>query len=101
MTAFNIDPSKRWLRAQLAVLYAGLFAVFATVVLAVSGLLERQGSTSINGSSSSSNAAFGRHFEVGPLIVAVVAGIVAVALGWWIAGQFLHRSTPPAKATGK
>ena len=95
MTADNTGPSRRRLRrpplrVQLTVLYAGLFAVLAVAVLAVSGLLERQGSTSIDGGSSSRNAVFGQHFEVGPLIVAVVAGIVAVGLAWWIAGRFLR-----------
>ncbi len=95
MTANNTGPSRRRLRrpplrVQLTVLYAGLFAVLAVAVLAVSGLLERQGSTSIDGGASSRNAVFGQHFEVGPLIVAVIAGIVAVGLAWWIAGRFLR-----------
>jgi signal transduction histidine kinase len=90
MTAINIDRSKRWLRAQLTVLYAGLFVLLVTAVLAVSGLLERQGSTNINGGSSSHNAVFGQHFGVEPLIVAVIAAILAVGLAWWIAGRFLR-----------
>ena len=67
MTANNIDPSKRRppLRVQLTVLYAGLFILLVAAVLAVSGLLERQGSTNINGGSSSHNAVFGQHFDVG------------------------------------
>ena len=103
MTDINIDPTKHRpsLRVQLTVLYAGLFAVLAVAVLAVSGLLERQGSTSIDGGSSSRNAVFGQHFEVGPLIVAVVAGIVAVGAAWWIAGWFLRPASPSAKAAGK
>ena len=100
MTAINIDPTKHRpsLRVQLTVLYAGLFAV---VVLAVSGALERQGSTSIYGGSSSRNAVFGQHFDVGPLLVAVFAGIVAVVPAWWIAGRFLRPTSPSAKAAGK
>ena len=95
MTAINIDPSRRRLRrpplrVQLTVLYAGLFVLLVAAVLAVSGLLERQGSTNINGGSSSHNAVFGQHFDVGPLIVAVIAAIVAVGLAWWIAGRFLR-----------
>ncbi len=103
MTAINIDPTKHRpsLRIQLTGLYAGLFAVLAVAVLAVSGLLERQGSTSIDGGSSSRNAVFGQHLEVGPLIVAVVAGIVAVGAAWWIAGRFLRPASPSAKAAGK
>jgi hypothetical protein len=96
MTSINIDPSKRWLRVQLTVLYAGLFALLAAAVLAVSGLLQRQGTTSINGGSSSHNVIFGQHFDVGPLIVAVIAAIVFVGLAWWIAGRILGRSTSSA-----
>jgi hypothetical protein len=101
MTAINIDPSKRRLRVQLTVLYAGLFILLVAAVLAVSGLLERQGSTSINGGASSHNAVFGQHFDVGPLIVAVIAAIVAVGLGWWLAGRFLRPSVPSAKAASE
>jgi signal transduction histidine kinase len=95
MTAINIDRSRRRprrppLRAQLTVLYAGLFILLVAAVLVVSGLLERQGSTSINGGASSHNAVVGQHFDVGPLIVAVIAAIVAVGLAWWIAGRFLR-----------
>ena len=95
MTADNTDPSRRRLRrpplrVQLTVLYAGLFAVLAVAVLAVSGVLERQGSTSDTGAVSSGNAVSGQHFDTGPLIVAVIAGIVAVGLAWWIAGRFLR-----------
>jgi len=103
MTDINIDPTKHRpsLRVQLTVLYAGLMVLLVTAVLAVSGLLERQGSTSDTGIVSSRNAVFGQHFEVGPLIVAVVAGIVAVGLAWWIAGRFLRPASPSAKAAGK
>ena len=84
---------------QLTVLYAGLLVLLVAAVLAVSGLLERQGSASINGGSSSRNAVFGQHFDVGPLIVAVVAGIVAVGLAWWLAGRFLRRPSTPSDPT--
>ena len=95
MTAHNTGRYRRRLRrpplrVQLTVLYAGLFAVLAVAVLAVTGLLERQGSTGDTGAVSSGNAAFGQHLDAGPLIVAVIAGIVAVGLAWWIAGRFLR-----------
>jgi signal transduction histidine kinase len=95
MTAITIPPAKRRLRrpalrVQLTILYAGLFALLVVAVLAVSGLLVRQGSTNINGGSSSQNALFGHHLDVGPLIVALIAGVVAVGLAWWIAGRFLR-----------
>ncbi len=78
------------LRVQLTVLYAGLFALLFVAVLAVSGLLVRQGSTNISGGTSSHNALSGHHFAVGPAIVAVLAGVIALALAWWIAGRFLR-----------
>jgi signal transduction histidine kinase len=95
VTAVSIDPSRRrWrrppLRVQLTVLYAGLFILLVTAVLAASGLLRRQGTTNINGSTGSHNAVYGQHFDVGPLIVAVIAAILAVGLAWWIAGRFLR-----------
>jgi signal transduction histidine kinase len=95
VTAVSIDPSRRrWrrppLRVQLTVLYAGLFILLVTAVLAVSGLLRRQGTTNINGSYSSHTIVLGQHFDAGPLIVAVIAVIFAVGLAWWIAGRFLR-----------
>jgi len=95
MTAITIAPAKRRLRrpplrVQLTVLYAGLFAVLVVAVLAVSGLLVRQGSTNINGGTSSHNAFIGQHLDAGPLVVALIAGVVALGLAWWIAGRFLR-----------
>ncbi|MGH3263245.1 MAG: HAMP domain-containing protein, partial [Trebonia sp.] len=95
MTALGIGPSRRRLRrpalrVQLTILYAGLFILLVAAVLAISGLLQRQGTTNINGRSSSHNAIFGQHFDVGTLIVAVIAVIVAIGLAWWIAGRFLR-----------
>jgi signal transduction histidine kinase len=95
LTGTSTGPPRRRsrrppLRVQLTVLYAGLVVLLLAAVLAVSGLLGRQGSTSIGGGSSSSNAVVGQHFDIGPLIVAVIAGILAVGLAWWIAGRFLR-----------
>jgi signal transduction histidine kinase len=78
------------LRVQLTVLYAGLFAVLVVAVLAISGLLVRQGSTNGSGVGTSSNVIFGHHFNVGPAVVAVIAGLVALGLAWWVAGRFLR-----------
>jgi signal transduction histidine kinase len=94
VTATNITPTKRLrrppLRVQLTVLYAGLFAVLVAAVLGVSGLLVRQGSTNDSGATSTHSALFGQHLDAGPLVVAVIAGIVALGLAWWIAGRFLR-----------
>jgi len=95
MTASSVTPAKRRLRrpplrVQLTVLYAGLFVLLVAAVLAVTGLLVRQGSTNEAGATSSHNALFGQHLDVGPLVVAVIAGVVALGLAWWIAGRFLR-----------
>jgi signal transduction histidine kinase len=80
----------RTLRLQLALLYAGAFVALGVALLGVSGLLVRSGSTSISGSSSSQNAFIGRHFNVGPALVFAGTVLVALALGWLIAGRFLR-----------
>ena len=95
MTALSITPLKRRLRkpplrVQLTVLFAGLLASLVAVVLAISGLLVRQGSTSITGGSSSHNAVFGHHLNAEPVIVAGVAALIALGLAWWIAGRVLR-----------
>jgi hypothetical protein len=94
MTSLNRRLRKPPLRVQLTVLFAGLFASLAAVVLAISGLLVRQGSTSITGGSSSHNAVFGRHFNAQPMIVAGVAALIALGLAWWIAGRVLRPCAP-------
>jgi signal transduction histidine kinase len=80
----------RTLRMQLALLYAGVFVALGAALLAVSGLLVRSGSVSVTGSSTSQNAFTGHHFNVGPALVFAGAVVVAVALGWLIAGRFLR-----------
>jgi signal transduction histidine kinase len=80
----------RTLRLQLALLYAGAFVALGAALLAVSGLLVRSGSVSVTGGSSSQNAFIGRHFNVGPALVFLATVVVAVALGWLIAGRFLR-----------
>jgi signal transduction histidine kinase len=80
----------RTLRLQLALLYAGAFVALGAALLGVSGLLVRSGSTSVTGSSSSQNAFIGRQFNVGPALVFAGTVLVAVALGWLIAGRFLR-----------
>src|SRR6266566_2165966 len=80
----------RTLRLQLALLYAGAFVALGAALLAISGLLVRSGSVSVSGSSSSQNAFTGRHFDVGPALVFAGTVLVALALGWLIAGRFLR-----------
>ena len=78
---------RRTLRLQLALLYAGAFVALGAILLGISGLLVRSGSTSISGSSSSQNALIGPHFNVGPALVFAGTVLVAVAPGWLIAGR--------------
>ena len=80
----------RTLRLQLALLYAGTFVALGAALLAVSGLLVRSGSVSVTGSSSSQSAFTGRQFNVGPALVFAGTVLVALALGWLIAGRFMR-----------
>lgn len=80
----------RTLRLQLAMLYGGAFVALGAVLLAVSGLLVRSGSASVSGSSSSHNALAGRHLDARPVLVFAGTVLVALALGWLIAGRFLR-----------
>jgi signal transduction histidine kinase len=85
----------RTLRLQLALLYAGVFVALGAAMLGVSGLLVRTGSASASGSSGSGsgsvqNAFNGRQFDVGPALVFLATVLIALALGWLIAGRFLR-----------
>ena len=80
----------RTLRLQLALLYAGTFVALGAALLAVSGLLVRSGSVSVTSSSSSQSAFTGRQFNVGPALVFAGTVLVALALGWLIAGRFMR-----------
>jgi signal transduction histidine kinase len=81
---------QRTLRTQLALLYAGVFVVLGVALLAVSGLLVGRGSTSVTGHSSSQSFFAGRHFQVGPALAFAGAALVALGLGWLIAGRLLR-----------
>jgi signal transduction histidine kinase len=81
----------RSLRLQLALLYGGAFVALGLALLAVSGLLVRSASHSVNGGSSTSRNFFsGRAIDPRPALVLLAALVVAVALGWLIAGRFLR-----------
>ncbi len=90
MTQARLRLHRPPLRVQLTVLYAGLLGLLVVAVLAVSGLLVRQGSTNVNGGSTSHNALSGHHLDVGPVIVGVIAVAIALGMAWWIAGRFLR-----------
>ena len=90
----------RTLRLQLALLYAGTFVALGAALLAVSGLLVRSGSVSVTGSSSSQSAFTGRQFNVGPALVFAGTVLVALALGWLIAGRLCGRCVPSPRPHG-
>jgi signal transduction histidine kinase len=75
---------------QLALLYAGVFVVLGAALLAVSGLLVGSSSVSISGVRSSQSVFTGRQFNIGPAVAFAAAALVALALGWFIAGRFLR-----------
>src|SRR5258708_32126452 len=88
-----IRQNWRSLRTQLALLYAGAFVALGAAVLgvlAVAGLLVRSGSTNVQGISSSHNFFAGRQFRVGPALVFGAAVLMALAIGWLIAGRILR-----------
>jgi signal transduction histidine kinase len=81
------------LRTQLAVLYAGAFVILGGGLLAVSGLLVGRSSMSVSGVRSSQSIFAGRQFpyiQLGPAAAFAGAALVALALGWLIAGRFLR-----------
>jgi signal transduction histidine kinase len=92
----------RTLRLQLALLYAGAFVALGAALLGVSGLLVRTGSASANASANASasgsgsggggvqDAFNGRQFDAGPALVLLATVLIALALGWLIAGRFLR-----------
>ena len=89
------DPRLRryTLRVQLTLLYSGLGIALCAAVLGAAGLLVRRGSTAnagFPGVIASSHDGTVRHFEVGAALIFVVAVVVALALGWWLAGRLLR-----------
>ncbi len=82
---------RRSLRLQLALLYGGAFVALGLALLAVSGLLVRSASQSVNGGSSTSRNLFSGHaIDLRPAVALLAAVVVAIALGWLIAGRFLR-----------
>ena len=82
------------LRVQLTVLYAGLFVVLVAAVLGVSGVLVGHSVQVAPRGSKASPVVQGffavHHFNVGPAIVGLIVGLVALWLAWLIAGRFLR-----------
>jgi signal transduction histidine kinase len=81
------------LRVQLTLLYSGLGIGLCAAVLGAAGLLIRRASQNnpgFPGVIGSSQDGAVRHFEVGAAVIFVVAALLALAVGWWIAGRFLQ-----------
>ncbi len=77
------------LRTQLALLYAGAFTALAVAVLGVTGLLVHSSSAAA-GSAAAANAPGGRTFDLLAAIIFLVSVVIAVVLGWLIAGWLLR-----------
>lgn len=79
------------LRAQLTLLYSGLFVGLLAAVLLATGTLFGTSSTraGAGGAGAQAGAAV-RQFEPGPALIALAATAIALALGWWLAGRFLR-----------
>ena len=90
---------RRTLRTQLALLYGGVFSALGAILLAGAGVLVLRGSASQaapgSGLASAPPVADGRHLDLGPAAVFEVIGLavmilVALTLGWLIAGRLLR-----------
>jgi len=77
------------LRTQLALLYAGVFTALALAVLGASGLLIHSSSAS-SGSQAAANLPNGRTFDVLAAVIFLVSVLIAIVLGWLIAGRLLR-----------
>ena len=81
------------MRVQLTLLYSGLGIALCAAVLGAAGLIVRRGSSAnagFPGVIASSQDGTVRHFEVGAALIFVVAAVIALGLGWWIAGRLLR-----------
>ena len=82
--------SLRALRTQLALLYMAVFVFLGAALLAISGLLVASSSVSISAVHNSQSVLADHQFQTGPALVFAAAVLVALALGWFIAGRFLR-----------
>ncbi len=90
---------RRTLRTQLALLYGGVFSALGVILLAGAGVLVVRGSASQaapgSGLASAPPVADGRHLDLWSAAVFEVIGLavvvmVALTLGWLIAGRLLR-----------
>ncbi len=98
-TASVLHLPRRTLRTQLALLYGGVFSALGVILLAGAGVLVVRGSASQaapgSGLAGGPPVADGRHLDLGSAAVFEVIGLavvvmVALTLGWVIAGRLLR-----------
>jgi signal transduction histidine kinase len=78
------------LRAQLTLLYSGLFlAILAGVLLATNLLYGHTAARAPAGTAPGTADASSR-FDVGPALIGLAAAVLALAGAWWLAGRFLR-----------
>jgi len=80
------------LRAQLTLLYSGLFIGLLAAVLLATGVLFRTSAMSAGTGATGGGQQNGgaQQFDLGPALIALVAIAVALAVAWWLAGRFLR-----------
>jgi signal transduction histidine kinase len=79
------------LRAQLTLLYSGLFIGLLAAVLLATGVLFRRSSMPARvGSHGAQPSGSVHQFDPGPALIALVAVAVALVVAWWLAGRFLR-----------
>jgi signal transduction histidine kinase len=93
MTRLHVP--RRTLRLQLTLLYGGVFVALLVAVLGIWGVLYGTGAKAAPGSPvnavlNAQAASNGRHLDIGFALVLAVAVVLALALGWLIAGRLLR-----------
>lgn len=96
----SLRPRRPVLRAQLTMLYSGLLLLLLAVVLLATGTVLKSGRSEATTASPGSigqalgsvpqTGSGGRHFDIGPALIALAALAVAIVLAWWLAGRFLR-----------
>jgi signal transduction histidine kinase len=86
-----LRPKRPVLRAQLTLLYSGLFIGLLAAVLLATGVLFRTSSMRARaGASGAQYGAAAQQFDLGAALIALAAVVVALAVAWWLAGRFLR-----------
>ncbi|MEV0842363.1 HAMP domain-containing sensor histidine kinase [Actinocatenispora sera] len=78
------------LRAQLTLLYSGLFLAVLAGVLLATNLLYGHTAARAPAGTAPGVADSSSRFDVGPALVGLAAAVVALVGAWWLAGRFLR-----------